>query len=269
MVYKRIIIDGQELMLAVGQAGKGPPCEDTPGCCGVTYLDTDSDTMYKCIGEKNGCCIWEPVANDAEILRLIGDLRKDIDDLKYVPIEVTAVSNNVKVAELGSTVDAVTVSWSLNKAPASQMVDGVSVDPGDRSKTLTGLGLTVQRKFTVEVTDERGASHAASTSVSFYNGAYYGLLEDGAALTSAAILGLSRSLQSGRGISFTVNAGASKRIVYAIPSRYGTPVINIGGFDYEWEKTTIQFTNKSGYTESYDVWQSPQTGLGSTTVKVT
>lgn len=88
MVYRRIIIDGQELILAVGQSGKGPPCEDTPGCCGVTYLDTDSDTMYKCIGEENGCCIWEPVANDAEILRLIGSVQKDVDDLKKAISEI-------------------------------------------------------------------------------------------------------------------------------------------------------------------------------------
>lgn len=270
MVYRRIIIDGQEMILAVGQSGKGPPCEDTPGCCGVTYLDTESDTMYKCIADEDGCCVWEPIASDAEILRLIEGLRKDIEDLKYVPIEVTGISNDIKVAELGSTVDALTVSWSLNKDPASQTVDGISVEPEVRSKALTGLGLTAYRKFTVEATDEREASHSRDTSVSFYNGVYYGVLEDGAALTSAAILGLNPpSLQSGRGITFTVNAGATQRIAYAIPSRYGTPVINIGGFDYEWDKATIQFTNNSGYTESYDVWQSPQTGLGNTTVKVT
>ena len=46
-------------------------------------------------------------------------------------------------------------------------------------------------------------------------------------------------------------------------------MFTIGGFEYEWVKLgTIEFTNASGYMESYDVWQHPQDVTGSMTVTV-
>ena len=98
---------------------------------------------------------------------------------------------------------------------------------------------------------------------------YYGVLENGADISSATILSLTRKLQSNKGITFSVNPGATQKIAYAIPTRYGTPNFNVGGFDggFGLEKT-FDFTNASGYTESYDVWLSENVGLGETTVKV-
>lgn len=208
----------------------------------------------------------------------IDQLLRDVADLKYVPIEITSISNSVSnsvgTVEMGSTVDTLTISWTLNKEPVSQSLNGEAVDPSLRSLTLEGLSLTAETAYTVKATDERDASDSGTTRIYFYNGVYYGVLEDGAVLDSAAILGLKKELQSGKTLTFTADAGASQRIAYALPSalpsRYGTPNFNVGGFDGGFTKAaTVEFTNASEYMESYDVWLSDNTGLGSTTVKVT
>lgn len=198
----------------------------------------------------------------------IHKMQKDIADLKYFPIDITQITGGNTV-EMGSVVNDVTISWTLNKEPASQTVDGESVDVSARSKAFMGLAISANKTFTLAVTDERGATDSASASVSFLNGVYYGVWESGIEVDAAAILTLTRKLQGEKGIAFTANAGATQRIVYAIPARYGTPVFNVGGFDGGFKKAkTFDFKNASGYTESYDVWLSENVGLGSTTVKV-
>lgn len=58
MLYRKIEFNGVEYPLAVGQSGKGEPNENTPGCCGCTYLDTDSGTLYVCTSDDGGKCSW-------------------------------------------------------------------------------------------------------------------------------------------------------------------------------------------------------------------
>lgn len=200
----------------------------------------------------------------------IDQLLQDVADLKYVPIEITSISNSAGTVEMGSTVDTLTISWQLNKEPVSQTANGEAVAKDARSVTLEGLGLTENMAFAVTATDERETRAAATTAVTFLNGVYCGTLADGTTLDSAAILSLTRKLQSGKGMIFTADAGDGERITYALPARYGTPRFNVGGFDGGFNKAaTVEFTNASGYTESYDVWLSDNTGLGSTTIKVT
>lgn len=269
MLYRRLIFKNEngeetELPIAVGQCGKGAPTADTEGCVGVSYMDTDTGDMYKCISDEGGVCKWERLPCCAEIEAL----QKQIADILYTPIVISSFKSDPSVAEIGSMVDEVTLSWALNKDPKSQTLDSMAVATGARSVTLTGTGLTETTTFSLVVIDERSAAVKKGVTLNFYNRVYYGVLEDGAAIDSAAILSLPGELQGSKALTFTVDAGATQRIVYALPTGYGTPVINIGGFDYEWEKTTIAFTNASGHTESYDVWVSPQAGLGRTTVKV-
>ena len=197
-------------------------------------------------------------------------IEQDIADLKYVEIEITSISNDVGTVEMGTTVETVTVSWKLNKEPASQKVNGEEVDTALRSKTLTGLKITTGTAFSVTVTDERGATDLGKTNVKFLNGVYYGALRYGGAVDNDAVLGLlTRKLQSNNTLDFTVTPGEGKRPAYACPTRYGTPTFKIGGFAYDWEKvTTFDFTNASGYTESYDVWMHGQDVTDTITVSV-
>lgn len=193
----------------------------------------------------------------------IEQMKKDIADLKYVPIDITHISNSVGVVEMGRTVNGVILSWTTNKTPVSLTVDGESVDAAAESIQLD-TSITANKTFTVIATDERGATASATTSITFHNGVYYGV---GTPTTN--ILTLNKKLQSGKDLTFTVDAGDGQNILFALPTRYGTPNFNVGGFDGGFHKINpINFTNASGYTESYDVWVSDNTGLGNTTVKV-
>ena len=98
---------------------------------------------------------------------------------------------------------------------------------------------------------------------------YWGVAENASSFDSAFILKLQKGLQASKGKTFTVNAAASQHIYYAVPTRYGACAFNVGGFDGGFTKAgTIEFTNASGYKESYDIYKSDNAGLGNTTVKV-
>ena len=224
--------------------------------------DADHDTEWGSVSVEDNATVQQMAQDIAEIKA----------DLDYVAIDITSIKNDVgSVVELGSTIDEVTVTWTINKQPESQTLDGTAVDAALRSKTLSGLGLTANKTFTVAATDERGATDKATTTISFYNGVYYGVLADGAAIDSAAVLALSKKLQSGLALTFTDTAEAGQRHAYAIPARYGTPVFIDGetnfpaGFD---KAATILFENASGYEENYDVYLSANAGLGKMTVVV-
>lgn len=213
---------------------------------------------------------------DNAISNVSGDLQKirqDIaeirEDMKYVAIDITSISSTVTKAEMGSVVNNVTISWAVNKTPKAQTLDGSSVAVDQRSVALTGQRITTNKTFTVKVTDERNATDTATTSISFLNGVYYGAAAKPTTLDSAFIRGLTKELSNTRGRLIDVDAGEGKNIWYALPVRLGTCAFTVGGFSGGFELVdTIQFTNTSGYTESYYVYASAKTGLGETKVVV-
>lgn len=188
----------------------------------------------------------------AEVEATLADFADRLAELEYTPMDVLSASNTIGTKELGTVVEAATVSWTVNKAPTSQTLNGENVAADARSAAVGPVSKTT--KFTVRATDERGAADEASTTAYFYNGVYYGAMAPGAAIDSPAILALARKFQSGRAVNFSAG-GNGKRPVYAAPTRYGVPTFVIGGFTYAWDKVaSIDFTNAAGYTELYDVW---------------
>lgn len=216
-------------------------------------------------GEKG-----DPGASTAEDVAYGDKTVKDVlDDLLYTAIQITAFSNNVNTVEMGSTVNTVVLNWNYNKTPKTLTLDRESIDVTLKTKTIENAAIKQNKTFTLKATDDRNAVSQKSTNISFLNGVYYGAAVAPDAIDSAFVLTLTKTLQGGKGKTFTVNAESGESIFYIIPSRYGTPAFKVGGFDGGFTKTaTIQFTNSSGYTESYDVWKSDNTGLGNTTVVV-
>ena len=102
----------------------------------------------------------------------------------YKPIEISA-SVSPSTAEMGSVVDDVTVRWETNKQPVSLTVDGESVPAADRSKTLTGLGVAVNRSFAVVAADAR-MSVTKSPGLTFLRYVYSKVGSPDAAPTQAA-----------------------------------------------------------------------------------
>ena len=190
-----------------------------------------------------------------------------LDDLLYTAVQLISFTNNVNTVEMGSTVNTVVLKWDYNKTPAELTLDGAAVDVALKTKTIENAAIKQNKTYTLSAKDERDATSQKSTSITFLNGVYWGAAAAPEAMDSAFILTLQKGLQGSKAKTFTVNAEAGQRIYYAVPARMGAVAFKVGGFDGGFTKAaTIDFTNSSGYTESYDVYMSDNAGLGNTTV---
>lgn len=194
----------------------------------------------------------------------VSDLEKDLADIlaeiHYEDIDITAFScSGAGVYEIGKSVEAPDVRWSLNKTPAKQTLNGETLDVDARSKVYAG-NITANKTYTLVVTGANGETDSASASFTFYNGVYYGSLPADATIDSAAILTLNKKIQGTRGVTFKVSPTSDVRVAYAIPvSGYGTPSFKLdNGFAVDMYRLEepIQFTNSLGYTTAYYVWLS-------------
>ncbi|MCD8397519.1 MAG: hypothetical protein LUD12_10150 [Lachnospiraceae bacterium] len=198
-----------------------------------------------------------------------------LDDLLYEEIAISSFTNTVGTVEIGSTVDECTFKWTINKTPTTLTLGGDSIDVDLTSITLTEMGLTLtaagSKSYSLVATDEREASASKSTNIYFYNGVYCGVSSETEAenIDSAFILAMTKYLQNSKAKTFTVEPGEGEYIFYALPTRLGTPTFYVGGFEGGFDLlATIDFTNASGFTESYDVYKSTNANLGSTSVTV-
>lgn len=194
----------------------------------------------------------------------------ELADLLYKAISVTSFTTSTASAEIGSTVNNITLAWKLNKKPVSLTIDGTAQNAvAEGSVSMTGLGLTATKKWTLKATDERGAVATKENSLSFYNGVYYGVGAAQSTYTSEFIRGLTKTLRPNKLPSFTANAGAGQYIYYCLPTRMGTCTFKVGGFEGGFGLvSTLTFENAYGYKESYYIYRSANAGLGNTTVEV-
>ena len=204
---------------------------------------------------------------ETNVEEALDTLKSQMADVLYEAIQITSFSNNVGTVEMGSTVNTVVLNWATNKTPEELTLDGEGIDKSLKTKTIENANIKSNKTYTLKAKDERDAEAEKTTAINFRNGVYWGVAEDKSSFDSAFILGLTKGLQGSKGKTFTVNAGATQHIYYAIPSRYGTPSFKVGGFEGGFAKAaTIEFTNASGCKENYDIWKSDNPGLGNTTV---
>lgn len=207
----------------------------------------------------------------SELEAKIEILEQQMADILYTEISVTSFGHNAGTKEYGETVTSVNLSWGINKTPAALTLDGEALDVSERSKALTGLSITKDNGKTWKLiaTDERGAKSEKTTSITFYNGVYYGVASAPESYDSAFILGLSKELRSNKRPSFTANAGEGEYLFYCLPERMGECAFTVGGFTGGFALVdTIEFTNASGYAENYRIYKSNNANLGETSVTV-
>lgn len=194
-----------------------------------------------------------------EVDERFDSIEKRIDDLHYEAITITAFSNNANPAENGATINDVVLSWTFSKKPAEVMLDGVAQSTGASGATLSDLGITSKKTWTLEAKDERGAVAKKETVLNFYDGVYYGMAAKPASVDSAFIKSLSgKKLSSGKNLTVSVKGGEGLFFWYAYPKSMGASKFNIGGFDYEYEAETISFENQYGVKKDYYVYVSGQ-----------
>lgn len=185
------------------------------------------------------------------------DIRARLDALEYKSIVINSFNAAPPVSELGSS-QTITLAWTLNKEATSQEINGNSVTGNSKQYENVTTGTT----YTLTVSD--GQTSASKTvSVSFANHIYYG------AADLSDVTALDDVLSNDPERTITVNAGAGRYIVYAIPARLGDVAFYVSGFEGGFEAAVEQvLTNNSGYQETYKVYRSTRAGLGETTVEI-
>lgn len=196
-----------------------------------------------------------------------------LDDLMYFDLTISLSSTSATQQEKGVTLENVVLNWTYNKDVVSQSMNSVEIpDVSQRTYTATGP-FDSNTSFTLKANDGK-KDFTKTLSISFLNKVYWGVgtVTESAGVTNEFILGLSGSKFASSKASvgtITANAEAGNYIYYAQPASFADPVFNIGGFDTEFELLhTFTFTNASGHEESYKVFKSGQSGLGSTSMTV-
>jgi len=198
------------------------------------------------------------------------------DSLLYVGTVISSFKATKNTYEIGESISALGFSWGLNKTDIiSQILTGSHVESGTelgisvRSTTVSfSPVLTAASTFTLTV-DDGNTPVIKNTTVNFYSGIYYGDAIAPAVIDSNFILSLTKKLQSGRGTSFTSNAGANTYAWYANKKSLGVATFNFGGFDGGMEApSTVSFTNSVGHTEDYYVYRSTNPQIGPVSIVV-
>ena len=235
----------------------------TSGKVAFDDLSTDLQDMI-----KNGSLAL-PIA-DADVKHdhpTYKTVKAAIDHLLYVEPGITAFTNTVGTVEMGTTVNAVTLNWVLNKPMARQTINnGVGDVPvGTVTKALTGLNITADTTWALTVTDTEGTAITKSTAVSFRNKRYWGASANAALAAGDIISALNGEFASDYKMSKTLDATGGKYIYFAVPSSFALTdaKFKVGGLsNSDWAKTTVAFTNANGYTTNYDIFRSTYVQTG-------
>lgn len=247
------------------------------------YLSSDEKNDFVVGVADNGAIITK--ASDGTIVEMatsdkIATLESQIADLLYKAITITSFKNNgntTTTVEKGSIIADVTLTWATSKAPKTLTLDGNAIDVSTTSVALTNLSITSDKTWTLKATDERNAVATKTTKIAFVHGVYYGVVDSGVTVNSSVIHNLveqnklTKSLQSSKSITFAATANAGQHIMFAMPTNYGTPMFKDKDTGFEagfYKANTITFTNSNDYDESYDIWLSTNTGLGTMNVIV-
>lgn len=220
-------------------------------------------------GTFNGSA--ESVSYTTEADANIRTVKDALDKLLYVNPSVTSLTGIPAGGdyEIGSFIDKIDFTWTVNKTIVSQTFNGVNLESSVRNYSFEEK-INNNKTFTLTVSD---GTKTASKSISynFKHRRYWGVSDIPAEYNSNFILGLGSkefATSKAKGV-FSVNAGVGQYIYYCFPESWGTPTFNVGGFDGGFEKAaTIDFTNASGTTASFVIWKSENANLGSQTIIV-
>ena len=207
-----------------------------------------------------------------------GELKSAVDDLLYVPIQVTSFASSPSTVEKGVEVTEATLSWELNKVPKKLTIGETELPLQKKgSQKFDGLEITANHKFTISATDERNKTVTKDAAINFYNGVYYGVSAIPEAYNSEFIIALGNSgkktLRSSKLTSFSVTAGDGQYIFYCLPVSMGTCSFKVGGFDGGFDLVATldgdnKYENEHGHLEAYRIYRSTNAGLGATNVEV-
>ena len=240
----------------------------------ILSIDSDGNTIWVDKPESGGgvgSLSDLPYSNPA--YPNITNAQQAFDELLYTAPSINSFTSvpSVREYEIGSTIIApITFNWSLNKAVVNQTISDIGNIPVGTFTAQYNTSITSNKTFTLTVSDNKNKTATRSITFSFMYPKYYGAVVEPDIYDNDFILNLSGyKLASSKNGTFNVNAGTNEYIYFCIPTKWGTPTFNVGGFDGGFFKVAeINFTNKSGHTEPYSIWRSDNLSLGSQSVTV-
>lgn len=206
--------------------------------------------------------------------KAVGDL---VDDVNYKEIDVVSFAIDPSVAEKGSSISDVTISYELNKVPTSATMNGDSlpIAASDSDTWTFASPLTSDTVFTLRATDGGSPSKPAinvedSRTLKFVNRLYYGVKAAPSEVNETFVKGLANKILSeDKARTISLNSTSKTYIWYAYPARLGTAVFTYGGLQGGFElPLTVSITNASGYAEDYYVYRSTNPTLGLTDITI-
>ena len=211
---------------------------------------------------------------DENLQQTLTRIEDTLEELTYVPIEILSFTSESPLLMIGSSISTIKFSWTLNKTATSITITGPSlneeIDPILTSKSFTfATPITETTTFTLTVEDEKEGTMSKRTTVSFTNYVYYGK-SDNQSTVDTSDGNFTAVLSDSKARTITVTAGEGEYIYYLLPSRLGTPIFNVSGFDGGFIKVgdKINKENTAGFIEQYDVWRSANDNLGELTIKI-
>lgn len=217
----------------------------------------------------NGTTAIQQISYTNDAYEHIKTLEDALNQLLYKELTV-AVSCNPNVAERGSTVNSVTLSWTYNKTNIKTQTVNNILKPVNNvlnySETITG---PFKSKQTWTVVGNDGTkSKTASTSLNFYPAIYYGSAKS--INSSKDVESLSRSVRENRKTSLTVTATGDNYIFICIPHEYDPATFTVGGFTGGFTLVNDNFylTKYQNTSVRYRIYKSDNSGLGTQTIIV-
>lgn len=178
-------------------------------------------------------------------------VRDALDALLYVSSTISNFVTTPAVAEVGSTVPSVALSWTLNKPVSSQTIPGIPLDPGTRVTSATGP-FTADHSWTLTADDGK-TSVSATATLQFQQKRYWGVSAS-PTLTNDQVLALSSEFATNRNKTVIYDASGGAYPYFCYPVGFGEPSVTVGGLSFSDINSTIQTaTNASGYASSYRV----------------
>ena len=203
-------------------------------------------------------------------------IEERVADLEYKPLTLNSLSVSPSIAEIGSAISSVSLSYAMNKDALRMQLDGSTISNTTATGiiSLSNLSLITNKTWTLRAQDSRMAQTSQwvsrNVTLTFTNKVKYGAASIPAVLDDSFINGLqNQTLSTGKVRSFSVTAGQGKYIWYALPSSYGTCSFTVGGFTGGFRLISTQdHTNESGATVQYNIYRSDNPNLGTTLVTV-
>ena len=257
----------------------------------VYMVKTDSDVLnmfllvdgaFKSLGSTGsggvtGPIISEDVAYSNTTIDSVVDVKGALDALiskvYYVAPKINSFtcSPNQLSYEIGQKVSSVVFNWEYNKDVAYQTLTDCDVSDVTVRTATYDQEISTNKTFVLSCGDGQNSA-TASKSFTFSSRIHSGSASIPASYNSEFILSLPGQLKGNKSGTYTVNVGANQYFFIAMPQSYNnsSELVGVaGGFETSFGLvSSVEHTNSSGYTCTYNIYKSTNSNLGSFTFVV-